>query len=60
MQIEVPVHLAITQSVIMGIREQYKIVNRCILHMMYRKLNLLEHLKAMKMFFMSGNGDILA
>lgn len=54
-----PVHLAINQSIIRGVQMQSKLVNKCLLHMMYRKLNLLQHLTAVKTVFMSGNGDII-
>ena len=40
-KIEVPVHLAINQSIIAGVHMQSKLVNKCLLHMMYRKLNLM-------------------
>lgn len=50
----VPVHLAMNQCVINAVKQQHKIVNKCMLHMMYRKLNLLNHLKALKMFYFSG------
>ena len=38
---------------------QAKIINKCMLHMMYRKINLVQHLKALKTFYMSGNGDFM-
>lgn len=34
-------------------------MNKCMLHMMYRKRDLLGHLKALKVFYLSGQGDIL-
>ena len=58
-RIHVPVHLAINQCVISTVKDQFKVVNRCMLHMMYRKLNLLRHLKALKVFYLSGQGDIM-
>ena len=58
-RINVPVHLALNQCVISSIKDQFKVVNKCMLHMMYRKLNLLGHLKALKVFYLSGQGDIL-
>ena len=54
-----PAHLAISQCVISAVKDQFKIVNKCMLHMMYRKLNLLGHLKALRLFYLSGQGDIL-
>ena len=58
-RIEVPVHLAINQSIIAGVHAQSRLVNKCLLHLMYRKLSLVQHLAAVKAVFMSGNGDIL-
>ena len=58
-QINVPVHLALNQCVISSIKDQFKVVNKCMLHMMYRKLNLLAHLKSLKLFYLSGQGDIM-
>ena len=55
----VPAHLAISQCVISAVKDQFKVVNKCMLHMMYRKLNLLGHLKALRLFYLSGQGDIL-
>lgn len=40
-KIQVPVHLAINQSIKTGVFMQSKLVNKCLLHMMYRKLNLM-------------------
>lgn len=57
--INVPVHLALNQCVISSIKDQFKVVNKCMLHMMYRKRDLLGHLKALKIFYLSGQGDIL-
>jgi hypothetical protein len=57
--IEVPVHLAINQCVVSAIKDQFRLVNKCMLHMMYRKLNLLMHLKALKVFYLGGEADIL-
>lgn len=57
--VDVPVHLAMNQCLINSIKQQFKIVNKCMLHMIYRKLNLLNHLKALKMFFFSGQGDVM-
>jgi hypothetical protein len=53
-KINVPVHLALNQCVNQSIMDQFKVVNKCMLHMMYRKLNLLGHLKALKVFYLSG------
>lgn len=53
-RIHVPVHLAINQCVIAMVKDQFKVVNKCMLHMMYRKLNLLRHLKALKVVYLSG------
>ena len=49
----------INQSIIAGVHAQSRLVNKCLLHLMYRKLSLVQHLAAVKAVFMSGNGDIL-
>jgi hypothetical protein len=36
-QINVPVHLALNQCLVQSIKDQFKVVNKCMLHMMYRK-----------------------
>lgn len=41
------------------VKDQFMVVNKCMLHMMYRKLNLLRHLKALKVVYLSGQGDIM-
>lgn len=58
-RINVPAHLAINQCVISTIKDQFKIVNKCMLHMMFRQQNLLNHLKALRVVFLSGQGDIV-
>jgi hypothetical protein len=45
--------------VLSAVKDQFKVVNKCMLHMMYRKLNLFNHLKALKVFFMAGEADIM-
>ena len=56
--VEVPVHLAINQCVIAAIKDQFKLVNKCMLHMMFRKLNLIMHLKALRVFYLAKEADI--
>lgn len=35
-------------------------INKCLLHMIFRKLRLLQHLEAMKQVFFFNAGDVLA
>ena len=58
-KIDVPVHLAINQCIVKQVKEQFKIVNKCMLHMIYRKSNFLNNLQALKMFYLGSRGDIL-
>ena len=58
--LEVPVTLAINQSVISIIHDQHKLVNKCLLHMMYRGMSLLKHLDYLKMVFLGSQGDVFS
>lgn len=48
MTYNVPLPLALRQCVSDIVKEQYQVINKCLLHMIFRKLRLLQHLEAMK------------
>ena len=54
----VPVALAIEQSIISVVDQQHKLVNKCLLHMMHRGMFLLRHLEYLKMVFLASQGDV--
>lgn len=56
----VPVTLAIEQSIIKVVDHQHKFVNKCLLHMMHRGMFLLRHLEYLKMVFLASQGDVFA
>lgn len=51
---QVPLVMAIQQSVISVIKDQHKLVNKCLLHLMYRSMNLMNHLEHLRMVFFAG------
>jgi len=54
----VPVTLAIEQSIISIVQNQHKLVNKCLLHMMHRGMFLLRHLEYLKMVLLASQGDV--
>jgi hypothetical protein len=57
---QVPIAMAIQQSVVSIIKDQHTLVNKCLLHLMYRSMHLLRHLEYMRMVFFSGQGDFIS
>jgi len=57
---QVPVTLALEQSVISFVKNQHKLVNKCVLHLMYRGMQLLKHLEYLKMVFLANQGDVFS
>ena len=57
---QVPLVMAIQQSIVSVIKDQHKLVNKCLLHLMYRSMNLMNHLEHMRMVFFAGQGDFLS
>jgi hypothetical protein len=45
--------------VISVIKDQHMLVNKCLLHLMYRSMNLLKHMDYMRMVFFGGQGDFI-
>ncbi len=56
----VPVGLAIRQCTISVVKEQYKLINKCLIHMMFRKLQLMKHLEVLKGVFFCFKGDVIS
>jgi len=54
----VPVTLAIEQSIISVVDHQHKLVNKCLLHMIHRGMLLLRHLEYLRMVFLASQGDV--
>ncbi|CDW78602.1 lissencephaly type-1-like motif-containing protein [Stylonychia lemnae] len=56
----VPVSLALHQCVVTVVKDQYKLVNKCLIHLMFRRLNLFKHLEGLKQFFFCYQGDVIS
>jgi len=52
--------MAIQQSVINVLKDQHKLVNKCLLHLMYRSMNIMKHMEHMRMVFFAGQGDFFS
>ena len=56
----VPLSLAVSQCIVSVVKDQYLIINKCLIHMIFRRLRLLAHLEALRHLFMFYAGDILS
>lgn len=57
---QVPIAMAIQQSVIGVIKDQHRLVNKCLLHLMHRSMHLMKHMEYMRMVFFGAQGDFLS
>lgn len=60
LQLQVPVTLALEQSVVHAVMLQNKLVNKCLLHYAHRHIGIVSHMEALKQVMLCGQGDVVS
>jgi hypothetical protein len=55
----VPLTLAVSQCIVSVVKEQHLLTNKCLIHLIFRRLRLLQHLDALLHLYFGHSGDIL-